>query len=500
MTIRDPPRATLSSAEERFERARHTVGLFLGPVMFAVLWWLEMPSLSPEAHRLAAIVSLVVVWWVTEAVPLPVTGLVGTTLSVLCGVATAPEAFAPYASPIIFLFIGSFIIAEAAATHGLDRRLALGILSLPAVRGQAWRVRLAMGGLTVGLSAWMSNTATAAMMVPVAVGVITASGGDRPRDRGAIGLLLTIAYGAAIGGTLTPVGSPPNLIGLGLLDDLAGVRIDFLTWMALALPLGLALSAALFGLSSLLFGRPEEGAAMPETVDLLGPTDWTPGQRNCLVAFGLAVALWITPGVVAVGGWSQTSIGQTLTRRLDEGAVAVAAAALLFLLPIDWPQRRFTVTWQDAARIDWGTILLFGAGLSMGRLMFETGLAERLGAGLIAASGAETLWGITALAIALGIVVTEITSNTAATNMLVPVILTIASAAQIHPVPPVLGACLGASMAFMLPVSTPPNAIVYGTGRVPITTMISFGVLLDLVAFVVLLVGLWLLCPLFGYV
>jgi sodium-dependent dicarboxylate transporter 2/3/5 len=179
--------------------------------------------------------------------------------------------------------------------------------------------------------------------------------------------------------------------------------------------------------------------------------------------------------------------------------VAIVAASLLFLLPTNWSARRFTLGWGQASHIDWGTILLFGAGLSLGHQMFETGLARHLGDTLAAATGAESLWGVTALALVLGILLTEITSNTAATNMLVPVVISIAQASGVNPVPPALGAALGATMAFMLPISTPPNAIMYGTGHVRLGDMIKFGVLLDIVGFFIGFAGLRVLCPLFGF-
>jgi sodium-dependent dicarboxylate transporter 2/3/5 len=184
--------------------------------------------------------------------------------------------------------------------------------------------------------------------------------------------------------------------------------------------------------------------------------------------------------------------------RLDEAVVAVMAAVLLFVLPIDWRTRQFTLDWRQAASIDWGTILLFGGGLSLGRLMFETGLAAAVGTSLVEMSGATSLWSITALAIVLGVVLTEIASNTAAANMLVPVVISISQAAGVSPIPPALGACLAASLAFMLPISTPPNAIVYGTGLVPIRAMLGFGVIMDVLGALVIFAGLRILCPLLG--
>ena len=493
----------VSDSEARFDRARRTLGLWLGPAAFVLFWFLPLTTLTPPAHRLSSVVSLVVIWWVTEAIPIPATALVGAALTVVCGVTSATEAFAPFASPTIFLFIGSFIIGQAVSTHQLDRRLALSLLSLNLVRGSIGRIRVAMGLLCMAISAWMSNTATTAMMLPVAMGVLTAVGvANRGGSRSyAVGFLLTVAYAASIGGIITPVGTPPNLITLGLLDKLAGVKINFLTWMLLMTPMALALGAVMLIAGARLFPAPADSSS-GKPIDL-GRAErrmgaWTSGQRNCAIAFGVAVVLWVTPGALAAFGLGALPWVKTLTGRLDEAVVAVVAASLLFVLPVNWRERRFTIGWNEASKIDWGTILLFGGGLSLGRLMFVTGLAEHIGHTIVAWSGVETLWGVTAMAAALGILLTEITSNTAATNMLVPVVISIAQANEVNPVVPALAVCLGASMAFMLPISTPPNAIVYGSGLVPITAMLRFGIVLDVLAFVIIVAGLRVLAPLLG--
>jgi sodium-dependent dicarboxylate transporter 2/3/5 len=498
---------SMTGREAQFEWWRRTIGLFLGPAIFLLL--LALPTGLPrDAHRLAAVVSLVVVWWVTEAIPVAATALLGAALTVVTGVSSAQDAFAPFASPTIFLFLGSFILAEAIAAHGLDRRLAMGLVRQPGVRGRPLRLRIAVGALAAGLSMWMSNTATAAMLLPVVLGLLGGARGARDR-RGATGFLLVLAYSASIGGVATPVGTPPNLITLGMLDRLAGRDIDFFRWMALGVPIAMAMYGGLTLITRLLYPAAppvadgsEPPGARSDTAVMLGepaaPRPWTRGETNCLVAFGLAIVLWITPGILALARGADSAAYKFVSSRLDEGVVALLAAALLFLLPVDWKRRQFTVTWSQASRIDWGTILLFGGGLSLGRLMFTTGLAERIGGGLIAASGAESLWAVTAVMTAVAILTTEVTSNTAATNMLVPVALAVASTAGISPVPPALGVAFGASMAYMLPISTPPNAIVYGSGLVPVTEMIRCGVLLDLFSFGVILGGLRLLCPLLG--
>lgn len=495
--------AALSPAEERFERARRTVGFFLGPIVFAAMWAMPTPSLTVPAHRLAAVVSLVVVWWVTEAIPIPATALIGAALAVVCGVAGAADVFAPFANPTIFLFIGSFMIGQAVSDHGLDRRLAFGLLSLKFVQGSAPRIGLAIGLLTAAISAWMSNTATTAMMMPVAMGVLTAIGATRGAAvrTTAAPLLLSVAYAASVGGIMTPVGSPPNLITIGLLDRLSGVRIPFFSWMVLGVPIGLALAVALMTISGRRLSKvPRARSAAASFIRQERTTEpWTAGQRNCAIAFGLAVVLWVAPGVTAVVGSPSSPTYRLLSARIEESVVAIVAAGLLFLLPTDWPNRKFTLEWSSAARIDWGTILLFGGGLSLGGLMFSTGLARHLGTALVEMSGATSLWAVTAMSILIAILLTEVTSNTAATNMLVPVVLSICQAQGLNPVPPAVGAALGASMAFMLPISTPPNAIVYGSGLIPVTTMMRYGLLLDAVAFLIIFVGLRMLCPVLGY-
>jgi sodium-dependent dicarboxylate transporter 2/3/5 len=468
-----------------------------------------MPALTLEAHRLAAIVLLVVVWWMTEAIPLAVTAVVGPALAVVTGVASAQQAFAPFGSPTIFLFLGSFILGAAVTHHGLDRRLAEGLLAVPAIGRSPSRSRVGVGVLTLTISGWMSNTATTAMMLPVALGITRhapagggaleggsdAGGGGARRFR--IGLLLCIAYSASIGGLLTPVGSPPNLITLGLLETATGERIDFLRWMLFAAPLTVLLGVAMFALVRWRF--PDTGvassrsAAAPRQRAALEP--WTRGQLNCALAFGVAAVLWLLPGLVALAA-PDSAARKLLASRLDEAVVAVLAATLLFLLPVDWQRRRFTIEWRHAAGIDWGTLLLFGGGLSLGAMMFESGLAKVIGTGLAEALGAQSRVAVVALAAALGVLLSELTSNTAAANMVVPVVISLAQERGFDPTLPAIAACFGASLGFMLPISTPPNAIVYGTGMIPIGRMFSTGVLLDLLGLIVVIAGLLLLAPL----
>ncbi len=495
--------SAISAAEARFERIRRTVGLFLGPLVAIVVSQAPLTGISVEAHALAAVVSLVVVWWITEAIPIPVTALIGSALMVLTGVTSAQQAFAPFANPVIFLFIGSFMIGQAITVHGLDQRAAASLLGLRSISGNLRRTRIALLSFVMLVSAWMSNTATAAMVTPITLGVLSSVGlsvATAGRQYTST-FLLVLAYGASIGGLMTPVGTPPNLIAIGLLERLVHVKIDFLTWMAIGVPIAVCVGVALHLVSAWFASRsgvsPEAVAPTPSAPVASAP--WTRGQVLCLVAFATAATLWILPGVFALVGDRTSPIG-SLVSRLDEGVVAIVAASLLFVLPVNWPRREFALGWQQASQIDWGTILLFGGGLAMGEQMFRTGLAERIGLMFVGATGADSLWTVTALAVGLSIMLTEITSNTAATNMLVPVVISMCQVAGLNPVPPALAVALGASMAFMLPISTPPNAIVYGTGLVRLMDMVRMGVLLDAIAFVIVLVGLRILCPVLGLV
>ena len=503
------PHEVHSEAEERFDRQRRTVGLFLGPVVGFLLWLMPPSALSPEAQGLAWILAIVVIYWVTEAIPIPVTALLGPVLCIITGVGTAKEILAPFSHPIIFLFIGSFFIARAMTVHGLDRRFALAILSRPWIGASPGRLLFAFGAITGFISMWISNTAATAMMFPIALGILSAirkaapgKGGGSGLKGYSTGLMLMVAYSASVGGIGTIIGTPPNLIGVGLIREQIGLEITFLDWMILAGPLLLVMYGALY----LLMWRMHR----PLNLSLGGVETfirserrrlgaWTAGQRNAAAAFLLAVTLWLTPGLIALFAGTQGAAYQWYQAHLPSSVVALVAGLLLFFLPTDWGRRTFTLKWEDAVKIDWGTILLFGGGLSLGGLMFRTGLAETVGRGMAGFLSLESVWGVTALAILLGIIISELTSNTASANMVIPVVISIALAAGVSPLPPALGACLGASYGFMLPISTPPNAIVYSSGLIPITRMIRAGIVFDLVGFLIIWTGLRILCPLLGY-
>jgi sodium-dependent dicarboxylate transporter 2/3/5 len=502
----------LSPAEERFEKARRTTGLWLAPLVAAVFLILPL-DMRPSQQTLAGILLGVIVLWVTEPVPIPVGGLIGVGAIVLFGVVPPDDALEPFGSPTIFTFIGAFILAQAMLKHGVARRFAFFLLSLPGVGDSTFRLIAAFGLITCLLSAFVSNTATVAMLLPTALGLLTviakmlqdrgqvAPDFDPARLRVGAALVLMLAYGASVGGLLTPVGSPPNLIGRGLIEEATGERISFAQWMLTAIPL-CALMFVVLVVVLLLLNKPEirriEGVqeyVARERAEL-GPM--SRAEIMTLAAFGITVALWVLPGVVALVAGTESSVYETISDRLDEGVVAVLGASLLFILPTNWRRRETTLNWSDAARIDWGTILLFGTGIIFGSLLADTGLARTIGSSASDALGLSSLFFITAFAAVLAIVISETTSNTASAAVVVPIIIPIAQAAQVDPFVPALAATFAASFGFMLPVSTPQNAIAYGSGVVPITTMIRSGFAFDIVGALVIILGLPLMVALTG--
>ncbi|MFD2090686.1 SLC13 family permease [Blastococcus deserti] len=514
-TYRSLGEQELSPAEERFEKGRRTVGLFLAPAVTIVFALLPV-DLPRDQHLLAAILLGVIILWITEPVPIPIGGLIGIGAIVVLGVVPAADAVAPFGSTTVFTFIGAFILAAAMLKHGLARRFAMFVLSLKFVGTSTYRVVIAFGAITALLSAFVSNTATVAMLLPTALGILSVIAKllqdkelvrpdfDPLRLRVGVALMLMLAYGASVGGLLTPVGTPPNLIGRGLIEEATGERIGFLQWMLMALPICALMFVALAAVL-LLLNRPEirriEGVSEYVRAERSHLGKFSRAERNTLIAFGVTVSLWIFPGIIALAAGTDSSLYETVSGRLNEGIVAVMGASLLFLLPTDWKSREFTLNWSDAATIDWGTVLLFGTGIIFGSLLDSTGLALTIGEGSAATLGLTSTFAITIFAVILAIIISETTSNTASAAVVVPIIIPVAIAAGVNPFVPALAATFAASFGFMLPVSTPQNAIVYGSGVVPITKMIRSGISFDvlgallIVLFLPLMVGLVLGSP-----
>lgn len=479
---------------------RARIATVLGPLLFLVIWLAPLP-LNTEAHRLAAVMALVVTFWIGEPVPVAVTALLGPSLALLVGAvpgATATDAVAlaykGFGDPILMLFIGGFFIAESMTVHGLDRRIAMSILSRRTFSASPARMVVGLGLCSWLLSMWMSNSATTAFLVPIAAGMLAVVREGRPPGKLDAAAMLMIAFAATVGGLGTPVGTAPNLIGIAQMQKLAGFKFEFLSWMKYGIPIGAVMMVALSWL--LTRGIPGSDvdlkAHAEEEKRKLGP--WKRGEWITAVAFALAVSLWIATGLAQAANAKAAT--EWFKRHLPEGTIALIAASVLFVLPA--APGRPTLTWREATRIDWGTLLLLGGGLSLGDLILKTGLSDAIGTGAVGYFGATNPWTLTIVATALAIGISEITSNTATVTMLLPVIISIANKAGIDPIQPAFAATLGCSFGFMLPVSTPPNAIAYGTGMIPIATMARKGVVFDVIGFALIIGSLAVLVPILG--
>lgn len=490
-----------------FERYRRRAGWILAPVAFVGLWVWPFEGLPEPAHRMLAILGLVMVLWLTEVLPLGATALLGPCLCVLLGVGEVRSVFQSFGHPVLFLFLGSFLLAAAMVRHGLSRRLALGLMGLPGMAERPGRLLAAYTATCVLLSMWISNTTTAAMMFPMALALL----GEMARRQAVLtgtpveprdlpytkALLLATAFGASIGGMATPVGSPPNLIGMALLREQAGVELSFLQWMAVGLPIAVVLAVFLVGYFHRACPAPrgvwtDAATWLAAARAQLGP--WRREEIQVLAVFALTVTLWLLPGLAGLLLGPHSPPAQWLHRHLPEEICALLGALILFAIPGGDRRGCSTLSWEDVRTVDWGTILLFGGGLALGENVVASGLGQWLGRQLAAAVPHPDVFTLTVLFTGIAVLLTETTSNTATANLVVPMALAVSEAAGVWPVPPAVGACLGASLAFMLPVSTPPNALVYGSGWVSLGTMLRHGIMVDLVGMVVVVatVTFWL--------
>jgi solute carrier family 13 (sodium-dependent dicarboxylate transporter), member 2/3/5 len=492
---------SLSGPDRQTPVPPHQFGLLAAPFLAALMFFLLPDSLPDSARILASILTWVVVMWITEPIPLPITALLGCGFCVLAGLGTMKSIYAAFAHPIIFLFIGSFFISEALSVHGVDRRFGNWLLSRKWVGSNPIRIMMALSLAVAGMSMWISNTAATAVMLPIALGVLRAlRQNNHNMGTFEIGFLLCLAYGAGIGGVATLIGTPPNLIGVGLLAQQAQIIISFDQWMLIGLPLAGAMLLVMFALLHWLHAPPSHSschAGFP-VLNLAAPTPWTRGEQYTCGVFVLAVILWIFPAFLSLWVGADHAVVEWVRSHLPKELVPIFASGLLFLLPLNIRQRKFTLSWKEAANIHWGTILLFGGGIAFGELMVKTELAHAIGHGMVGLFGIQSVWSLTGVAILTALILTELASNTAATSMIVPVLIAIAHTAHFSPIPPVLAACMAASLAFVLPVSTPPNAIVYGTGRIPILRMIQAGLLLDVIGGIFIWCALRLAGSLFG--
>lgn len=472
------------------------LGLAAGPVL-AVLVYLLLPHAYPSvdgtpvdfghAGRATAGVAVwMAAWWFTEAIPIYATALLPLVLLPLLRAASMKAAAAPYAHELIFLFMGGFLLALAMERWGLHRRVALAALRVAGDRPV--NVIGAFMAVSAGLSMWVSNTATAIMMLPVALSVVElvaqrAAPGDPADSLGspgspirsfAVALLLGIAYAASIGGIATPIGTPPNLFLLSYVHSHLGREISFVRWMALALPLVVVFLPIVWLLLTRVLhpvklSRIEGGSALVgRALRDLGPM--SRGERIVLGVFLLTSGLWITRPLLS--GIEVAGI-RPLAGLTDAG-IAMLAALLLFVAPVDRRAGTFALDWDTAVKLPWGILILFGGGLSLAAAIQQNGVAELIGSQVSVFADVPS-WIVVLAVVAAIILLTELTSNTATTAALVPVLASVAPGLGFDPLLLVVPAAISASCAFMLPVATPPNAVIFGSGVVRIPDMVRAG-------------------------
>lgn len=468
---------------------RPRIGRFAGVILFVLLLLLPAPAgLSDLGWRTAAVGVLMAIWWLTEAIPIPATSLLPLALFPLLGIGSIGDAAGPFANPLIYLFLGGFLLAEAMQGVGLPPRLALGTVRLFGTRPGS--VIAGIMAASAFLSMWVSNTATALMMLPIGMSLIELLPGDKAEHRKAFGtaLMLGIAYACSIGGMATLIGTPPNAFFAGFMLETYGVTIGFAQWMLFGVPLVLVgLPLTWWILTRIVFPvSPEEIPGGAELLarrrESLGPT--SAGEVRIAVVLALTALAWITRPLL-----------QEWAPGLSDAGIAIAAAILLFLIPSGEPGGGRLLTWRQAEAIPWGVLVLVGGGLSLAAAIDRTGLGAWLG-GQMESIADWPLGLLVAAVVATVILLTELTSNTATAAVFLPVLGAVALVIGQDPLVLVVPAALAASGAFMLPVATPPNAIVYGSGSVEMTDMVRAGVWINLLFTVLITAASRLLLPL----
>jgi len=467
-------------------------------------------DLDPENRLVTATLAvalLMSVWWVTEAVPLAVTSLLPVALFPLFGIMDGKDVSAVYFNDVIFLFMGGFIIALAMQRWNLHRRIALNILLVTGM--SHGRILLGFMLATAFLSMWISNTATAMMMIPILLSIITnleETIGKENISKYTIGLLLGVAYSASIGGVATLVGTPPNLSFARIFHIYFpdAPEISFAAWFIFALPVTFVLFAVTWTYLFLLF-KPEKGSwvrmqkqTLKEQLIAMGPMKFE--EKVVFINFILIAFLWLFRADIQLGwftirGWSNIF---PFSSYINDGTVAIIIAVMLFVLPSKTEGTKRIMNWKTAEKIPWNIILLFGGGFALASGFKVSGLSVWIGGQLVWVSNFNILIVIFFIALLMTIL-TELTSNTATTEMILPILAGIAVSAQMNPLLLMLPATLSGSMAFMLPVATPPNAIVFGTNRMKVIQMARAGLALNLIgAVVITLMTYWIGMMVFG--
>ncbi|MGJ8593080.1 MAG: SLC13 family permease [Aquaticitalea sp.] len=467
------------------------IGFLLGPLLFVlILFFFNPEGLSPQARAVLASTAWIAVWWITEAIPIAVTALLPIVLFPLSGGLDLGTTTSAFGHKYVFLYMGGFIIAIAIEKWNLHRRIALNIINL--IGSDVKKIILGFMVATAFLSMWISNTATSVMMLPIGIAIITQLK-DNPHtaeDENQLfgkALMLAIAYSASIGGIATLIGTPPNLVLAGVVLDTYGYEITFLQWFMFGFPISLLLLFICWKyLTSYAFKfkQKEFPGGKQEIKRLrtaLGQVSYE--EKAVAVVFGMTAFFWIT----------RSLLFDNILPQLDDTIIAIVFAIVLFLIPSKDKKVKL-MDWEDAVKLPWGIILLFGGGMALANGFESSGLANFLGNQMTTFAGMTTIILVLLLIAAVNFL-TEITSNLATTAMLLPVLAPMALTVDIHPFVLMVGAAVAASCAFMLPVATPPNAVVFGSGYLRIPDMVSKGFVMNLISIIILTLFVYFVLP-----
>ncbi len=473
---------------------RNKIGFFAGPAVFIIMLLIEPPQdLEPQAWYVAGVAAFMAIWWVTEAIPIPATALLPIILFPVLDVSTVGQATGPFANPLIYLFMGGFIIALALERTNLHRRIALNIVVLVGTKPSSIVIGFMIAAAF--LSMWVSNTATAMMMLPIALSIIGLVESQKSMDEGdlqtnfGLVMLLCLAYACNIGGIGTLIGTPPNALMAGYMLDNYDVEIGFAQWMMIGVPLVIvALPLVFITLTKVLYPIkikkiPGGDAIIKEELHTMG--SMSKPERMVAFVFFVVATLWIVRPLL-----------EDYVPNISDTGIAIFGAVIMFLLPVDFKKNEFVLNWDDAKRLPWEVLILFGGGLSLAAAITDTGLASWIGYSL---SGLDWIPIIILMMIALTVIIflTEVTSNTATAAAFLPILASVAIMMGYDPMLLVVPAAIGASCAFMLPVATPPNAIVYGSGLISIPQMARAGFAFNIIMIFMITIVMYLLL---GYV
>ncbi|WP_077297813.1 SLC13 family permease [Virgibacillus pantothenticus] len=469
-------------------KKRQFLGLILGPILFVILFFLpNLTGLDDSPRAVLAVTAWVACWWITEAIPIPATSLLPIFLLPITGGAEEKTATMAYGNPIVFMYMGGFTIALAIEKWNLHKRIAMTIISMVGTSSQ--RIILGVLLATALLSMWISNAATALMMLPIALALITEVKENNLLDEKSLnhfakGLLLTVAYAASIGGLATLIGSVPNAVFAGVASSVLDQQVTFTDWFLFGFPLTIILLAALyFYITRIQFKVNQTGNISDDfakqQLRKLGPMSYE--EKAVLFIFTITGALWISSGFLPEG------------LRLSDTSISIIGATAMFLLPSKKETGRL-MQWKDMKDLPWGLLLLFGGGLSLAAAFEESGLTEWFGTLLSALESLPYLLILIVLA-AIVLFMTEIMSNTAVSNMLIPISIGLAIGIGVDPYGIMAVVALSASCAFMLPISTPPNAAVFSSEYLTIDDMVKAGFWMNIFAILVIVIFVYFWQP-----